>query len=49
MPPFQPPENYNVNLLRGDHVIKFKVVIPSNMSQQQIDIIEEFQRHEQAN
>jgi DnaJ-class molecular chaperone len=32
MPPFQPPENYDVNLLRGDHIIKFKVVIPTNMN-----------------
>ena len=46
MPPFQPPDNYDVNKLRGDHIIKFKVVIPSNLNQQQKEIIEEFQRHE---
>lgn len=32
MPPFHPPENYDVNQLRGDHIVRFKVVIPSTMS-----------------
>lgn len=32
MPPFHPPENYDPEALRGDHVIKFKIVIPNNMN-----------------
>lgn len=33
MPPFHPPDNYDVNLLRGDHIVKFNVVIPHDMSE----------------
>lgn len=32
MTPFHPPDNYDVNTLRGDHILRFKVVMPSNMS-----------------
>ncbi len=39
MPPFQPPENYDVNLLRGDHIIKYKVVIPETLNDKQKEII----------
>lgn len=32
MPPLHPPDNYDVNKLRGDHIVRFKVVLPSNMN-----------------
>lgn len=32
MTPFHPPDNYDVNTLRGDHILRFNVVMPSNMS-----------------
>jgi DnaJ-class molecular chaperone len=28
MPPFSPPETYDVNKLRGDHILRFKIVLP---------------------
>ena len=46
MPPFQPPDNYNLNELRGGHILRFKVMIPSNMNEQQRDIINEFKKTE---
>jgi molecular chaperone DnaJ len=49
MPPFQPPEHYDPALLRGDHVIKFKVIIPSDLTQEQRDLLKEFQAREQQN
>ena len=30
--PFQPPENYDETLLRGDHIIRFKVVLPKDLT-----------------
>ena len=26
--PFHPPENYDINDLRGDHIVKFRVQMP---------------------
>jgi DnaJ-class molecular chaperone len=34
MPPFHPPENYDVEKLRGDHILRFKILIPKNMTEQ---------------
>ena len=48
MPPFHPPDNYDVNQLRGDHIVRFKVVIPSTMSEEQERIMNDFRRREQA-
>jgi len=42
MPPFHPPENYDINDLRGDHIIKFKIVLPKDMSDNHREIIREF-------
>ena len=33
MPPMNPPPNYDVEKLRGKHVLRFKVVIPQNMTE----------------
>lgn len=30
--PFHPPENYDINSLRGDHIFKIKVEMPLNMT-----------------
>lgn len=49
MPPFNAPDNYDVNLLRGDHVIKFKVEMPAGMSEQEREILREFARMEHNN
>ena len=49
MPPFQPPENYDVNLLRGDHILIFKVVIPQTMTEKQREIINNFSKLEMNN
>ncbi len=49
MPMFNPPENYDPAQLRGDHVIKFKIIMPSNLTEKQKQIIRDFQKQEQAN
>ena len=49
MPPFMPPENYDVNLLRGDHIVRFNVIIPKVMNDQQREVINNFSRIETQN
>jgi molecular chaperone DnaJ len=49
MPPFHVPDNYDVNLLRGDHILKFKVVIPQTLNEKQRDIFNEFFHMETKN
>lgn len=46
--PFHPPDHYDVHQLKGDHILRFKVVIPQNMTEKQREILREFQRMEQA-
>jgi DnaJ-class molecular chaperone len=49
MPPFHPPDNYDVNQLRGDHIIRLKIVLPSNLSPEQERIMRDFKEQERAN
>lgn len=32
VPLFQPPDNYDEELLRGDHIVRFKVQIPTELT-----------------
>lgn len=40
--PFHPPEHYDVNSIRGDHIFNIKVEIPTNMTERQKEILREF-------
>ena len=44
--PFNPPDTYDVNLLRGDHLVKLKVKFPTNMTEKQKQLMQEFQKIE---
>lgn len=46
--PFHVPENYDLNSLRGDHIVRFKIKMPQNLSQKQKEILLKFQEQEQT-
>ena len=41
--PFHTPENYDVNSLRGDHIIRIKVIMPKALSEKQRELLRKFQ------
>ncbi|CDW82025.1 chaperone protein [Stylonychia lemnae] len=47
--PFHPPDNYDINSLRGDHIIRFRVQLPSKLTEEQKELLKEFQKHEAQN
>lgn len=49
VPEFDPPENYDPLLLRGDHIVVFKVRLPDNQSEQMKDILEKIIKNDQEN
>lgn len=49
VPEFDPPENYDPILLRGDHIVVFKVVLPENPSEEIKDILKQMVANEQQN
>ena len=48
VPEFDPPENYDPTLLRGDHIVVFKVRLPATDgdSPEMRDIIEKMLKNE---
>ena len=50
MPEFDPPENYDPVILRGNHIVEFKVVLPSADCSQEIkDILAQMVQNEKEN
>jgi len=49
-PEFDPPEHYDPILLRGDHIVTFKVRLPDrNASQEVKDLLDKIVENEEAN
>ena len=49
IPEFDPPENYDPEELRGDHIVVFRVRLPEENSKEMQDIIEQIIQNEKAN
>lgn len=39
---FDPPDTHDPVKLRGDHIITFKVVMPKNLTDKQIEILKKY-------
>lgn len=49
VPEFDPPENYDPVLLRGNHIIVFKVRLPEPKSEEMKDILDKMVKNEEEN